>query len=115
MTFGEKLKKLRDDNNVSQKDFASKFKVSAGTVSNWESDRRFPDKDTLLKIAEFFNVTTDFLLGNSKAETSYKEQSYEEFMESAKAFFMDASPEDQEAIARDISNLYWESRQKDKK
>ena len=54
---------------LSQRELASIFKVSTGTVGNWEVGTREPDYATLTKLANFFNVSVDYLLG-----ASYKEQ-----------------------------------------
>lgn len=60
--FGEKLKSLRKDKKLSQEDFAIIFGVGRSTVTKWERNEREPDFDTLIKIADYFNVTTDHLL-----------------------------------------------------
>lgn len=63
ITFGEILKKLRIERDLNQVEFAKIFNVAKGTVSNWENNNRFPDKDMLNKIADYFDVSVDFLLG----------------------------------------------------
>lgn len=59
------LKQLRDKNNLSQAELATELKVSRGAVGMWESGDRDPNYSMLLKIAQYFNVSTDYLLGNS--------------------------------------------------
>ena len=59
-----KLKDLRMKSNITQRQFAEILKVSAGTVGNWESGTREPDLVMLKKIANYFNVSTDYLLDN---------------------------------------------------
>ena len=66
--FGKKLKKLRMDNNVSAYKLCEDLHIHRGTLSNWETGKRTPDSDTLLKIANYFNVTLDYLLGNEKGK-----------------------------------------------
>lgn len=61
--FSERLKELRQLRGLTQKDFAQEFNISSGTIGNWESGARLPDYATLIKIAKYFNVTTDYLLG----------------------------------------------------
>jgi transcriptional regulator with XRE-family HTH domain len=63
--FGTRLKELRIEKNLQQKELAAIVNVHKGTVSNWENNKRFPDKDMLFKIANFFDVTIDYLLCNS--------------------------------------------------
>lgn len=62
MSFGSILIKLRTEKGVYQKELALYLNVSVGTVSNYEKDKHFPDQRSLCKIADFFGVTTDYLL-----------------------------------------------------
>ena len=68
MAFGEKLKFLREDKGLKQEDLARIMRVDRSTVGKWESDSSKPDFDKVLKLAEYFSVTTDFLLNNLKAD-----------------------------------------------
>lgn len=61
--FSEQLRKLRRLNNLTQTELSKLLNVSNGTIAMWETDKRQPDIDTLKKLANFFNVTTDYLLG----------------------------------------------------
>lgn len=63
--FNERLKELRLENNLSQIKLAEKLGASQRSISSWENGERQPDFETLEKIAKFFNVTTDYLLGIS--------------------------------------------------
>lgn len=67
MTLGEKLKKIRQDNHLSQEDFSEQFHMTRQTVSNWENGKSFPDLETLVKISNIFNVSTDELLKEDEA------------------------------------------------
>lgn len=63
-TFGDTLKKLRKKKDIRQEDVAKALGVQETTISNWENNRRIPeDHQMLVKIAEFFDCTTDYLLG----------------------------------------------------
>ena len=64
--FGEKIKAFRMSRGLSQVDLAGKLGVTKQSVSNWENENIMPSIDMLIKIAEFFSVTTDFLLGLSE-------------------------------------------------
>lgn len=66
MTFGEKLKKLRTDNNLTQDELAEKIFITRTAISKWESDRGYPSIDSLKTIAKFFNVTIDDLLSGDE-------------------------------------------------
>lgn len=60
--LNEKIKKLRISYNMSQVDLAKRLGVSKQCVSNWENDNVQPSIEMLIKIARFFNVSTDYLL-----------------------------------------------------
>lgn len=61
--LGKTIKELRLEEGISQRELGNRLNVCNQTVSFWESGQREPDLDTLLKIAKYFNVTTDYLLG----------------------------------------------------
>ncbi|GAA0100778.1 helix-turn-helix transcriptional regulator [Paraclostridium bifermentans] len=64
-TFGNILRELRKEKGLSGKELADVLKVHKGSISNWETDRRSPDKEMLNTIAEYFEVSVDFLLGRT--------------------------------------------------
>ena len=61
--FGERLNELLKAENVSQKDFAKAICVSQSIVCDWLKGRVQPTADNILNTAEFFKVTTDYILG----------------------------------------------------
>jgi repressor LexA len=63
-----KLKEIRESKGMSQKQLAIKIGVAQNSISRWESGERQPDNDTLVKIAEVFNVSIDYLLGRKKGD-----------------------------------------------
>ena len=63
MTIGSRLFKLRKEREVGQKELAALLKCSMGTVSNYENNVHFPDVIALKKLAKFYNVSTDYILG----------------------------------------------------
>ena len=62
-SLNENIKKLRISQGMSQVEFASLVGVTKQCVSNWENDNVLPSIEMLVKIADIFNVTTDYLLG----------------------------------------------------
>lgn len=66
MTIGEKIKSLRKKENLSQEAFAEKLNVSRSAVAKWESDNGVPDIGNLKMISEFFSVSIDALLNDTK-------------------------------------------------
>jgi repressor LexA len=65
--FSEKFKSKRKETGLSQREIAPKLHVSQQTVASWENGTRMPSPDVMLTIAEFFNVSTDYLLGRENA------------------------------------------------
>lgn len=64
-TFGERLRLLRTEKKLSQQDFANQIKLSKSSVNMYERNEREPGLETLEKIADYFNVDLDYLLGKS--------------------------------------------------
>lgn len=64
--FGNRLKELRKSKNLSQEKLAEILGASNNAVYNWEVGRSQPPIEIITKLAEYFNVTTDYLLGFSK-------------------------------------------------
>ena len=68
-TFGERIKELRQQKGLTQRQMADTFGITERNYQRYEvSDS--PSNDTLLKLADFFQVTTDYLLG--RADNKYK-------------------------------------------
>ncbi|MBD5545251.1 MAG: helix-turn-helix transcriptional regulator [Lachnospiraceae bacterium] len=63
--MGEILAELRKDRNLKQKDLAELLNLSIGTISNYETGSHEPDFSTLGKLADFFHVSTDYMLGRT--------------------------------------------------
>ena len=61
-TLGCRLKSLRKNMELTGEEFGAKMNVSKPTVSLWESDKRTPNAEMLQKIANFFDVSVDYLL-----------------------------------------------------
>ena len=72
VNFGETLAKLRSEKGVYQKELAAALNVSVGTVSNYEKGVHFPDLATLCKIADYFDVTTDYLLSRTRYRYNFE-------------------------------------------
>ena len=75
MTFGEIIRKLRRDADLTQERLAEILSISPQAVSRWETDMAMPDVSLLPALANLFDVTTDYLLGvdlTKKKENIYK-------------------------------------------
>lgn len=69
-SIGEILCDLRKDQHMTQRQLAEKMNVAVGTVSNYETGRHDPDLRSLVWLADFFHVTTDYLLGRTSCDIS---------------------------------------------
>ena len=63
MSLGEKLYRLRTERGIYQKELAAELHMSISGISSYENDIHFPDIKTLEKLAKYFHVSTDYLLG----------------------------------------------------
>ena len=72
--FGKKLKELRLEKKINQSELGEKIGISPSTVGMYERDQRFPDKDILGKIADYFEVSVDYLLGRTDERNLNKEK-----------------------------------------
>lgn len=67
-----KLKQLREQQNISQQKLSEKIGVSRSTIAMWETEKSQPDNEYLKSLAEYFNVSVDYLLGRVSQETGNK-------------------------------------------
>lgn len=72
--FADRIKELRKRKKLTQMEFAKQFNVATGTIGMWETGKREPSSNTLIKIAEFFNVSVDYLLGKEEKTPTIDEQ-----------------------------------------
>ena len=70
--FSDCITRLRKERNLTQKEVADAFSLSRQTVSNWETGKIEPSIGVLTKIAAYFGITTDLLLGNETYTTQYE-------------------------------------------
>ncbi|MEL5938187.1 helix-turn-helix domain-containing protein [Tetragenococcus halophilus] len=64
--FPDRLKKLRHSKQMTQQELADQLNISKQTIGSWERGRTEPPLDTLKKIANFFNVSIDYLINYDK-------------------------------------------------
>lgn len=72
--FGRKLKELRLEKKINQSELGEIIGISPSTVGMYERDQRFPDKDILNKIADYFGVSVDYLLGRTNKRSLHLEE-----------------------------------------
>ncbi|MED4936290.1 helix-turn-helix transcriptional regulator [Heyndrickxia coagulans] len=109
MTLGSRLRDLREKRKLTQKELAEKLNIPNQNISNYERDFRQPDYETLQMLADFFDVTTDYLIGRSnkpndlppltekdEKDIAKKMESILEEMDSDTALAFDGEPMDEE-------------------
>lgn len=122
MLFGEKLKKLRTEANMSQEELASKLGITRRSIVYYETKSRYPKKrEVITGLAKVFNVPVDFLINDSddfiaRAAARFGATGAAEAMqlvEEIGGLFAGGSlnQEDKDKIFKAISDLYWESKE----
>lgn len=81
--FGERLRSLREEKNMSQEELAEAFGMGKVAISGYERGKRTPSFDLLIGFAELFNVSTDYLLGRTDNRAPLK--SLEAMIQSSQA------------------------------
>ena len=66
--LGKILAKLRQERRLTKEQLGQVLCVSAGTISNYEKDVHLPDADKLIMLADYFHVSTDYLLGRTRIQ-----------------------------------------------
>jgi HTH-type transcriptional regulator, competence development regulator len=124
-SLGSNIRKLREKENLSQKDFAKKIGISNVVLSRYEKDERKPDYDMLNKIADYFEVSIDHLLGREE-KVKTKEDSLEEVNKLVKEYgieqfgffdiekWKDLSQEDIEEIKKHFEYVVFQAKQRNK-
>lgn len=104
--LGDRLKKLRKQHNLSQEELSKKLDISRGTYAHYEINKRQPDYVTLKNIANYFNVSLDFLITGNEFSNSPDEM-WKEFLDpKTQIFFKDLQDAPEEKIEELIR--FWE-------
>ncbi|MDA2460446.1 helix-turn-helix domain-containing protein [Bacillus cereus group sp. MYBK65-1] len=106
--IGENLRKLRKENNLTMKELGQKLNLAESTISGYENGNRKPDYETLNKFADFFEVSTDYLLGRIAVKNTTKSLDTENPLKDSQLGLWfkdikDASPDKQAEL-----KLFWE-------
>lgn len=72
-TINKRIKQLRKEKDITQEQFGKIFGIVKSTVSLYESGKSTPDDDMKRKIAKYFDVSLDYLMGNSDIRNPYKD------------------------------------------
>ena len=69
VNIGERLRTLRNEQKITQTELSKRIGISKAMISSYELEQRQPSYAVMIKLAAYFNVTTDFLLGLEKKRT----------------------------------------------
>jgi len=86
LTLGERLKKARESKRFTQIEVARKLGISNGAISGYERDYRDPDTETLIKLAELYEVSPNWLLNKTEKkgeEYKFSPSVYDEIIKEA--------------------------------
>ncbi|MCY9693008.1 helix-turn-helix domain-containing protein [Paenibacillus alginolyticus] len=72
--FGKRLAELRNNKGISQYELAARMKLSRGQLANYEQGTREPDFNTLIALADFFEVSLDSFLGRNCTTNEVNEE-----------------------------------------
>lgn len=81
-SFGQRVKKLRQDSGLTQLQLAEKLYISESYIALIESNKRNPSMDIVTKMADYFHVTSDYLVKGTAFD--YKDKSVKEWSEMIK-------------------------------
>lgn len=115
MQLATKLKSLREKYGFLQKEVAEGIGVSIPIISNYEKGKKMPSRETLIRLAQFYGISTSELL--DEVETVPPSlpndlNEFDNFMKNIRIQFMDSSEKDRDIIYQTISELYWEAKNK---
>ncbi len=73
-TFAERLRKIRDDRDLSQSELARLAGMQPSAIAHFEANRRKPSFDNVRALAKALNVSADYLLGTGEATTAFRDE-----------------------------------------
>jgi transcriptional regulator with XRE-family HTH domain len=101
--LSERLKSLRLEAKITQKEISDKLKISQPSYAQWEKGIRVPNIERLQELSKILNTSTDYLLGNTDNKNSTKfEDDLEESLNTARAFSGKPISEHDREVMREI-------------
>ena len=104
--FSEKLKELRKRDGIPQMRFSNDIGFSQAAVSAWENNTREPGIEALIKIAQYFNVSIDYLVGLKSSEKKEKPFSLSDDEKELLKIFQSLEPMHQKQILGYAQGFY---------
>ena len=76
--IGEKIKELREEEDITQRELSKIIGASSESISQYERGQQTPKPQTLIKLADHFNVSIDYIFGRADAKNSYILEKYKD-------------------------------------
>lgn len=108
--FSERIIRLRKETNMTQSELAKKLGIPRTTYSNYENGNRQPDYETLQKIANYFGVSSDYLIGMSDTSSNVVKENKQEYFEDK---YGPVTEEEKEELAKHLQYLRWKANNND--
>jgi len=122
MDFAEKLVKLREAKGLSQYEVADRLGIKRPRYNAWEQGIAKPRADMIKKLADFFEVSPDYLLGYNQSSvptwaTKKDVRDFRKMLEEETIMFdgMPLDDEDKEKILRVVEAVFWDAKKKNKR
>lgn len=112
MTTFERIKSLADKQKISLKELAIKLGFSENNIYRWKTSK--PKGEDLAKIADYFHVSVDYLLGREEMQQPIFSPELNEAIENAEAYEGTPLTDQDKAILRGVISAYLENRDKNK-
>lgn len=114
-SIGIKIQNLRRQANMSQFQLAKVLGIAASTLGMYETGKREPSLKVLNRIADYFNVSTDYLLGRSEPsqENKYVDETVEQALSHVMSFDGKPVTDHDRAILQQIAEAYLKGRDQD--
>lgn len=106
--FAQRLRELRKGNNISQKKLSNYLNFGYTAIANYESGRNQPSLDTVKKIAQYFNVTVDYLIGAS--DYPRREQDITEKEAELLGIFRKINDDEKDALLKIVNLMFRETK-----
>lgn len=122
-SFADRLKELRINMGVGQKEVGALIDVSDSSIRKYESGERTPDPNALIKLATYFDVTVDYLLGRTDQPNKEfinepkKPKDLLKFLEQSEVMFdgVPLTEEDKEKVRKALELAFWDAKQQNKR
>lgn len=122
-TLANRLKQLRTDSNLLQKDIASKLNITSSAYGYYEQGKRIPDSNTLNSLADFYNVSTDYILGRTDTQITNlttnnslnhidfdKTISYDDILNYVDKHLANLPEAQKDYLVKQVNEKYWNSK-----